>query len=153
MRGIKGKSVREIDAASVAVWAADYREVTIDLGTGDGRFVRETATRNPAMAVIGVDACQPNLSQRPRGAPENALFIVADALSLPGDLHGLATSVTVNFPWGSLLTGLLDDHLGLIDGLCSLGRDSLSMRIALNSGALIEAGGISAPGQSRSPPP
>ena len=113
MHGIAGMHARELDAATVAAWAADYRETILDLGTGDGRFVRDLARRCPARAAIGVDTCRASLRHSSRGAPENALFVLADALALPGELHRLATGVTVNFPWGSLLLGLLEGHAGL----------------------------------------
>jgi 16S rRNA (adenine(1408)-N(1))-methyltransferase len=90
--------------------------------------------------VIGVDTCRDNMRVGSRTAPENALFLVADALALPGELQRLATSVTVNFPWGSLLRGLLDGHPGLLAGLRAVGRAGLSLEVRLNAGALADAG-------------
>jgi 16S rRNA (adenine(1408)-N(1))-methyltransferase len=140
MHSVKGKHAREVDAATVAAWAARYGEVVVDLGTGDGRFVRHLARRCPQRAVIGVDTCRENLRDSSRTAPENALFVVADALALPGELHRLATGVTVNFPWGSLLRGLLDGHAGLLDGLRAVGRSGAALEVRLNAGALTDAG-------------
>jgi 16S rRNA (adenine(1408)-N(1))-methyltransferase len=140
MQVVKGKDVAGVEPAAVAAWAARYREVIVDLGTGDGRFVGHLARRCPARGVIGVDMCRENLGKTSRTAPENALFVVADALALPRGLHGLASGVTINFPWGSLLHGLLDGHAGLLDGLRAVGRPGLTLTIRLNAGAVVDAG-------------
>src|SRR5581483_2210553 len=34
-----------------------FSQVLLDLGTGDGRFVRHAAAENPDMLAIGLDAC------------------------------------------------------------------------------------------------
>lgn len=140
MQVVKGRDVVVVEPAAVAAWARRHEEVIVDLGTGDGRFVGYLARRCPASAVIGVDTCHRNLKQSSRTAPENALFVLADALALPCGLHGLATGATVNFPWGSLLRGLLDGDAGLLCGLRAIGRPGLALTIRLNGGALVEAG-------------
>jgi len=91
----------------------------VDLGTGDGRFVTATAAARPDALVIGVDANAAGMAEasrraaRPaaRGGLPNALFVVAAAEAVPGELEGIADEVTVNLPWGSLLRGAvaLDD--------------------------------------------
>jgi len=149
MQIVKGKDVVGVEPAAVAAWAARYGEVIVDLGTGDGRFVEYLARRCAVRAVIGVDTCHENLRKSSRAAPENALFVLADALALPDGLHGLATGVTVNFPWGSLLRGLLDGHAGLLSGLCAVGRPGLALTIRLNGGALVEAGSTIQAGAGR----
>jgi 16S rRNA (adenine(1408)-N(1))-methyltransferase len=149
MRTIRGKEDRELDPAGLAAWTARFRDVIVDLGTGDGRFVRHLAQRCPTLGVIGVDAAQANLSANSRRAPDNALFVVADALALPADLRGLATRLTANFPWGSLLHGLLDGHAGLLAGLAAIGRPGASLEVRLNAGALREAGWELAAGGER----
>ncbi|MGH2558505.1 MAG: class I SAM-dependent methyltransferase [Thermomicrobiales bacterium] len=140
MHSVKGKTVRAVDAAVVAEWAARYRDVALDLGAGDGRFVRSLARTCPERGVIGVDTCQANLKDSSRTAPANALFVVADALNLPDELDGLVTHLTINFPWGSLLRGLLAGHDGLLAGLRDVGRAHVSLDVVLNAGALSEAG-------------
>ena len=44
-----------------------------------------------------------------RARLDNAVFVVARAESLPDDLRGVADLVTVSFPWGSLLRGIVGD--------------------------------------------
>ena len=140
MRIVKGKQVRRMDAAEVAAWAARYPETTVDLGAGDGRFVRHLARQHPGLGAIGVDLCEANLRLGSRAAADNALFVVADALALPAELGRVATHVTVNFPWGSLLRGLLAGHQGLLAGLAAVARGGATLDIRLNAGALAEAG-------------
>ena len=140
MHRVNGRRVVAIDAPAVVMWAAAYHDVTVDLGTGDGRFVRRLAEAHPVAAAIGVDTCQANLRKTSRAAPGNALFLVADALALPADLSGIATRVTVNFPWGSLLRGLVEGNDGLLDGLRAIGRTGAALEVTVNGEALAELG-------------
>jgi 16S rRNA (adenine(1408)-N(1))-methyltransferase len=57
-----------------------------------------------------------------RGGLPNALFVVAAAEALPPELDGLADTVTVHFPWGSLLRGLLRADPAVMTGLTRLMR-------------------------------
>jgi hypothetical protein len=141
MEGICGKQAGNIDAATLAAQIGGYRDILIDIGTGDGRYVRTAARECPSCFVIGIDACRENLRDASRGAPRNALFIIANALTLPRELRGLATRMTINFPWGSLLAALLDSDPAFRDGLIALARPGASLEIRLNQGALVEAGG------------
>ena len=140
MRIVNGKHVRQMDEVAVAAWTAGYQETIVDLGTGDGRFVRHLSRQHPEVGAIGVDLCAANLRIASRAAARNALFVVADALALPDELSRVATRVTVNFPWGSLLRGLLTGHPGLLAGLRAVGSGGTTLDIRLNAGALGEAG-------------
>ncbi|MDQ3694376.1 MAG: class I SAM-dependent methyltransferase [Chloroflexota bacterium] len=140
MHATTTRHARVGNAAATAAWAAGYEEVMVDLGTGDGRFVYDQARRCPGWAVIGVDTCLGNLRRSARSTPDNARFVVADGLALPRELHRLATAATINFPWGSLLAGLLDGDEGLLTGLRAVGRDGMSLAVRLNAGALAAAG-------------
>jgi 16S rRNA (adenine(1408)-N(1))-methyltransferase len=140
MERIRGKQSSASDAAALAAVASGYRAVLVDIGTGDGRYVRRAARRQPTWLAIGVDACRENLRAISRCAPPNALFVVANALALPGDLRGLATRLTINFPWGSLLTGLLRGDPALLGGLAALARPGAIVEIRVNRGALVGAG-------------
>ncbi len=92
------------------------------------------------LLAVGVDACRENLREPSRTAPQNALFAIANALGLPSELDGLAQRVTLNFPWGSLLAGLLCGDPGLLDGLLRIARPGASFEIRLNASALAQAG-------------
>jgi 16S rRNA (adenine(1408)-N(1))-methyltransferase len=129
-----------MDQAEVARWCERYQEVTVDLGAGDGRFVRHLAQADPRCGAIAVDLCGENLRRAARRTGGNALFVVAGALTLPAELGGIATRVTINFPWGSLLRGLLTGDRGLVDGLQALCRGEAVLNIVLNAGALADVG-------------
>ena len=88
--------------------------VVIDIGTGDGRFVYQSARQNPGKFYIGIDANpQPlekiseKIHRRPaKGGLPNVLFIRAPIEALPPELDGVADEVHIHFPWGSLLRGV-----------------------------------------------
>lgn len=140
MEMIIGKKSRRLGGMEWMQLSAGYQSVLIDLGTGDGRFVMSAARSSPGILVIGIDACRENLRNISRSAPENALFLIANAMSLPEELAGTANQMTINFPWGSLLSGLLDGSPALIKGMQAVGRPGVSITIRLNQSALADAG-------------
>ena len=142
MESLRGKQSIEIEGRELAGRVAGYPHILIDLGTGDGRYVRTIAQAQPANYAIGVDACRENLRAESLHTPPNALYLIANALALPAELDGLATHLTVNFPWGSLLGALLGEDPACVERLAALGRPGARMRVAvrLNGGALAEAG-------------
>jgi predicted RNA methylase len=140
MQRIQGRRCLEIDVPTLLRRARTQPYTLLDLGAGDGRFVAHMARACPDTLAIGLDACRENLIGRSRSAPENAVFLVANALALPAEVEGVATRLTINFPWGSLLTGLLADDLVFCARLASLARRGASLEIALNAGALAEVG-------------
>jgi 16S rRNA (adenine(1408)-N(1))-methyltransferase len=137
---IRGKTSAEIDVDRLAADAAGYDDVLIDVGTGDGRYVLHVARTSPTWFAVGVDACRDNLREASRKAPPNALYVIANALALPMELGGMASKVTINFPWGSLLTALLDGEPMLLEGLLAVSRPGATLEVRLNAGALAEAG-------------
>jgi 16S rRNA (adenine(1408)-N(1))-methyltransferase len=138
MLRIQGKRCLELDTRTLVQQARGAPCTLLDLGAGDGRVVAQIARADPSGLAIGLDACRENLIEQSRRAPENALFLVANALSLPEELVGIATRLTINFPWGSLLTALLDD-LTFIERLAALARPGATLEVVLNAGALAEA--------------
>ena len=110
--------------------------VIVDIGTGDGRFVYQSAKVHPDRFYIGIDASHASLekisqkSQRKpsKGGLPNTLFIQASLEDLPPELNGVAEEVHVHFPWGSLLKAVASGDSKLLTGL---------HRICTN-GALVE---------------
>ncbi|HUS17039.1 MAG TPA: class I SAM-dependent methyltransferase [Chloroflexia bacterium] len=140
MESIRGKHAMCVDAATLTRHLAGYPHILVDLGTGDGRYVRHVATRSPGTFAIGIDLCVANMREASRRAPANTLFLIARAHALPAELQGLATHLTINFPWGDLLTGLLGPDTRLPDGLAALLRPGGLLEIRLNGGAVAEVG-------------
>ncbi len=104
--------------------------VIIDLGTGDGLFVYQSARQNPNKFYIGIDANpQPlekvseKIHRKPaKGGLPNVLFIQSAVEDLPPELDGVANEVHVHFPWGSLLRAVATGDpsvLGNLRRLCA----------------------------------
>jgi 16S rRNA (adenine(1408)-N(1))-methyltransferase len=140
MEIIRGKRTSFIDASELAERLVGYDSMHIDIGTGDGRFIDHSAYAHPESFFIGIDACRENLRAASRRTPVNALFVIANAKEIPHELHGVAAHITINFPWGSLLEGLLANDPALLDGLAMVARPDASLEVRLNGGALAQAG-------------
>jgi hypothetical protein len=98
------------------------------VGTGDGRAVLASASREPATLVLGIDASAPAMAESSRraarsarrGGLPNARFVLAAAEALPSELAGTASLATVLFPWGSLLRGCVGADRAVADGLAAI---------------------------------
>jgi 16S rRNA (adenine(1408)-N(1))-methyltransferase len=104
--------------------------IVIDIGTGDGLFVYQSARQNPKKFYIGVDAnpralekVSEKVHRKPaKGGLANVLFIQAAVEDLPTELDGVADEVHVHFPWGSLLRAVAagdEDVLRNLRRICS----------------------------------
>lgn len=99
--------------------------VILDIGTGDGLFVYQSARQNPRKFFIGIDPNTPPLEKvsekihrKPnKGGAKNALFIQAAVEDLPSELDGIADEVHVHFPWGSLLRAVASGDLKVLQGI------------------------------------
>ncbi|MGZ6392429.1 MAG: hypothetical protein ACXWQZ_24590 [Ktedonobacterales bacterium] len=140
MERLIGSRRHTLQGADLVALVSPYPRVLIDIGTGDGRFVDHFARMHADMFAIGVDACREQLVARSRRAPSNALYLIANALDLPTELYGLATHLTINFPWGSLLTGLVTGDASLYQRLTAIARPGALLEVRLNAGATAEAG-------------
>lgn len=106
--------------------------VIIDIGTGDGRFVYQSARQNPNNFYIGIDPntrplekISEKIHRKPaKGGAPNVLFIQAAVEDLPSELDGVADEVHVHFPWGSLLRSVATgdvEVLGSLRRICAPG--------------------------------
>jgi hypothetical protein len=140
METIRGRRSLDLDWNGLRERLAHYHHIHLDLGTGDGRYARCLAARNPGWFIIGVDSCRENLYEHSRAKLSNLLFVIASAQDLPRELNGLVSHVSINFPWGSLLTSLLTNDPSLMCGFESIARPTTCVDLRLNGGALAEAG-------------
>jgi len=140
METIRGKMSLELTASELEQKLTGYQKILLDLGTGDGCFVHWMSERYQDHFFIGIDACRANLHLNSRRKLPNALFVIASAQALPGELDGLISHVNINFPWGSLLESLLNDDTALITRLLSVTRRCAGLDIFLNAEALVTAG-------------
>jgi 16S rRNA (adenine(1408)-N(1))-methyltransferase len=112
--------------------------------------VLAAAAAEPDRLVVGVDASAAAMAEasrragrRPeRGGLPNALFVVAAAEALPPDLDGLADLVTVHFPWGSLLRGLLTADPAVMAGLARVLRPGATLSMLVSSTDRDRAAGV-----------
>ncbi|QBD74839.1 class I SAM-dependent methyltransferase [Ktedonosporobacter rubrisoli] len=148
MEYISGKKIFKLEATQFAGQIKGYSEVLLDLGTGDGRYVQHMAQRCPTRFVIGIDSCREHLFRTSRKAPLNALFLIANAEMLPGELTGLVDCITVNFPWGSLLQGLLTSQSRVVNSLSMIARSGATLEVRLNGSALQQVGIALAQGEA-----
>ena len=68
-----------------------------------------------------------------RGGTPNVLFVVAAAESPPPELRGRADLVTITFPWGSLLRGVLGSDGAVVAGFASLLRAGAELRVLVST--------------------
>ena len=100
----------------------------MDVGTGDGHAVLREARRDPETLVVGVDpvasamatAARRAVAKPSRGGCSNAVFVVSAVEGLTLEVAGLADCVTVNFPWRSLLQGVLGRNRRVLTALAAL---------------------------------
>jgi 16S rRNA (adenine(1408)-N(1))-methyltransferase len=102
--------------------------VTIDVGTGDGRAILTAAARQPTTLALGLDANAAGMAEASlraartarKGGLPNAAFVLAAAESPPTALDASAGLVTVRFPWGSLLRGVVGEDDAVAAGVAGL---------------------------------
>lgn len=113
--------------------------VIIDIGTGDGRYVYQSARRNPNKFYIGID---PNtrplekISEKiyrktAKGGAPNALFIQSAVEDLPAELDGVANEVHVHFPWGRLLRAVAMGDAGVLKNLRRICADDGLLEVVI----------------------
>jgi hypothetical protein len=140
METIRGRKSLEIDLKEWKEQFTTYNRIMLDLGTGDGRYARTLAEKNPSWFVLGLDSCRENLREHSQAKLPNLLFVIAGAQQLPCELENLVSHITINFPWGSLLQSLLTGDSQLMCGIKSVSRPKALLTVRLNGGALAEAG-------------
>jgi 16S rRNA (adenine(1408)-N(1))-methyltransferase len=140
MECVHGAQRLFLDQHTLDARTTTFPYLWVDLGAGDGRFVIHLARTLPRWFVVGVDACREPLRTCSRKAEPNSLFAIANAGALPPELNGRAHRVSINFPWGSLLHGLIEGDAGLFTGLQRISKPDSLLEIRLNGGAIKEAG-------------
>jgi 16S rRNA (adenine(1408)-N(1))-methyltransferase len=104
----------------------------MDIGTGDGRFVYQSARLNPSKFFIGVDAnpkalekISEKIYRKPaKGGLPNVLFVQAAIENLPSEFDSVADEIHIHFPWGSLLRAVAtgdQEVLGTLRRICAPG--------------------------------
>lgn len=141
VRVVRGREVVDVAASELADVLRGYSGLTIDVGTGDGRFAYVHARRNPQRFVVGLDPSRERLREtssralrKPsRGGVPNVMFVWASAEQPPAELEGLADEVYVILPWGKLLRGVVRGEPEVLAGLRALSAPHAALRVVLGA--------------------
>ncbi len=119
--------------------------MALDLGCGDGRYPYRLAARRPDTLSIGIDANATQLAEysakavkKPsRGGLPNVLYVLANAEDLPAELTATADCLTINLPWGSLLSGLVQAEPCLLHSIARAAKPGANLEMVINLAAFI----------------
>lgn len=111
----------------------------MDIGTGDGRFVYQSARENPTKFYIGIDANTGPLrkismkaTRKPaKGGAPNLLFIQAAIEDLPSELNNTANEIHIHFPWGSLLRAVATGDVDVVRNLRRIATRSCLLEVVI----------------------
>src|SRR5947208_2483596 len=117
--------------------AARFGRVVIDVGAGDGGYAVHRARGEPNTFAIAIDASPDALSdgawRAHRLRLSNVAFLVTAVEQLPGALDETADEITVHFPWGSLLRGMLAADSSLVGRLAGSLRTEGELRLLVSA--------------------
>jgi 16S rRNA (adenine(1408)-N(1))-methyltransferase len=141
---VRGKSRTSVSVAHVRTVASRFREVAVDVGTGDGQWVYRMARTHPDWFCLGIDANAAALrdasfraNRKPtRGGVPNAWFLHASVETLPSGLERFADHISLFYPWRRLLEGILQPNTAVILPLGLLGKPGADVMICINESAL-----------------
>jgi 16S rRNA (adenine(1408)-N(1))-methyltransferase len=106
------------------------------VGAGDGGYVLHRAVADRGTFAIAIDANPDALThgawRAKRARLANTAFLVEGVERVPPQLARLADEVTVHFPWGSLLRGLVDGSSSVVAPLAGLMRAGAELRVLVS---------------------
>ena len=109
----------------------------MDVGAGDGGYVLYRARTEPATFAIAIDASADGLVRgawrAKRACIRNVAFLVGGVERLPRELDRVADEATVQFPWGSLLRGLVDGSSAVVGPIALLMKPGAELRVLMSA--------------------
>jgi len=119
-----------------------YKIINIDLGTGNGKLVYDLALKNPDTFFIGIDPTASNLFEYSKKIQKhkikNIIYVISSIENINDDLNNLADKVYINFPWGSLLEGIVKDMPEILNKISSLGKSDAEFNFTFAYSSLHE---------------
>ena len=146
-RGTDPTRMTKTEAGLIDFLARPNDRVILDLGCGDARATARLAAREPGALVIGVDSnldAAERVARRARRAPEkgglaNLALVLAPADRLPAELDGRVDELSIDLPWGSLLTDLLGGDEALLAVITRVLAPGGQISIVVNARSLPDA--------------
>lgn len=142
MRSVKGNKTIELSVAEITEIARKYNKTHVDLGTGDGRFIYESALKDPHTLYVGIDPAEKQMREYSvkcvKKKLDNALFLVSSIENLPDDFSEIADVLTIILPWGSLLGGIVRGETVIIGKVAGIIKRGGEISIVLGYSAELE---------------
>jgi 16S rRNA (adenine(1408)-N(1))-methyltransferase len=143
---LKGKQIIDIDDNGLKEIASNFKDIIVDIGTGDGKFVYNLAKQNSQSLFIGIDSSAEGMfdysiksSSKPaKGGLKNVLYVVANAEELPNEMSGLADKIYVNLPWGSLRDGIIKGEGIILENLKEIAKKGSYIELCIAYSELYE---------------
>jgi 16S rRNA (adenine(1408)-N(1))-methyltransferase len=134
---LQGKKSTSMNKEELYNIIKPFNEILVDIGTGDGTFIYKMAKENQNYFCIGIDSAGDNMSlsskkivKKPqKGGLKNALFVVSSIEQLPFELNNIASHLYVNFPWGSLLEGVVKGNDDVLSKIALISKNNAFLTI------------------------
>jgi len=133
-----GRKIQDLDCDWLRRCAAAAAGTLIDIGTGEGKFILDSAREQTDWLHIGLDAAAENMMPASRTAStrktrlDNVVFLRGAAEKLPDQLSGLADRVTIHYPWGSLMRIVAEPDVAAMTGVRKCCKSGAGLTILLN---------------------
>lgn len=135
-----------VDWETIGTKIQGFEKVVVDLGTGNGKFAYDLALKEPNTLVIGIDPVADNLFEYWKKARKNIyrrgkgnlFFVISSIEALTEDLNGIANIVYVNFPWGTLLEGVVKGDEIMMRKIARLGKIGAKLQFSFSYSSIHE---------------
>lgn len=146
MKTMMKKECRNMTPSEWMDLCKNYRQIYVDLGTGEGEYAFRQSQKNSDVLYVGIDACQEVMSEyaiksekrAKKQSIRNLVYVVATAEALPEELTGIADKITIHLPWGSLRDGLVKGCPVLLSNIRKIARLGATIDICITYSSDIE---------------
>ena len=133
MKVVKGNKIEEFTVEQSLTYIEGFSRVHLDIGAGDGRYVYKEAMLSVAeekksntlfIALEPVSKQLEEYSKKSKKAKlSNCLFVVGSLDNIPVELEHRINSISILFPWGSLLQNVVFPEELLIPVISNVARN------------------------------
>lgn len=141
---LEGKKI--IETEDLSAIGKRFDKVVVDVGTGNGKYVYDLALANPETLYIGIEPAADNLLEYAKKAMKNIarkgagnlIYLISSVEALEGSLEAVADEVYVNFPWGSLLEGVVKGEEEILSKLAMLAKGDAALHLTFSYSSIHE---------------